>query len=139
VFIDIPNDITVVSLANNYSFQINWGRRLYQEVIEDGWATERFDVVDRRIPRSQASYFEGRFVGNGDEFTISVDDAGYLIVSTLGGADWSVAMIPLTGDRYLHPYRDIICRFEGRTRADSLVCKAALSRLDEGPTYRRAD
>ena len=138
VFIDIPNDITIVSLANNHAFLINWGRRLYQEVIEDGWATERFDVVDRRIPRSHAAYFEGRFVENGNEVSISVDDAGSLIYADLEN-DWSLAMIPLTGDRYLHPFFDVICRFEGDTRAESLVCKAALSSLDEGPTYRRAE
>lgn len=138
VFIDIPNDITVVSLANNYSSLVSWGRRLYQEVLDDGWRTEPLVPVERTITPERAGFYRGRFEGTGDIADVSVDPTGHVIYEDLNN-DWSVALIPVGDESWLHPFFDVICRFEGVERAERIVCRSTLERLDEGPTYVRID
>lgn len=137
VFIDIPDDITVVSLANNYSALVSWGRRLYQAVVDDPWQTASLRPVARRIPADRAGFYEGWFESRWDAGSLHVDADGFLIYTDPAN-DWSVAMIPLPDDRWLHPFFDLICRFEETAgRADRMVCRPTVERLDEETTFVR--
>ena len=136
VFIDIPNDITIVSLANNYSFLVQWGRRLYQAVIGEPWETLDLHPVRRLIALDQTAYYAGTFASPWDQGTISVNREGHLEYFDADN-DWSVALIPLPGDRWVHPFFDLICSFEGERRAETILCRPALERLNEVTRFER--
>lgn len=138
VYIDIPGDITVVSLANNYSALVSWGRRLYQAVIDDPWLTTSLHPVDRLIASDSAGFYRGWFESRWDAGSLRVNADGFLIYTDPAN-DWSVAMIPLPGDRWLHPFFDLVCRFEAAMgRADRMVCRPTVERIDEETTFVRA-
>ncbi len=136
VFIDIPNDITVVSLANNYSFLVSWGRRLYQAALNEPWETADLTAVPHTIPDSQAAYYEGLYATKWDRGVLSVSPEGHLLYADREN-DWEVALIPLAENRYLHPFFETICRFEGVERAESMVCNPALQTIEESKRFER--
>lgn len=138
VFIDIPNDITVVSLANNYSFLVSWGRRLYQAAIGDPWQTNRFDPIHRTIPTDRAAYYRGDFASQWDRGTISVGPGGDLEYFDAEN-DWEVALIPLPGNRWLHPFFDSICTFEGDQRAEAMECRPTPDNVEGITRFERVE
>ena len=135
VYIDIPGDITVVSLANNYSNLVLWGRRLYQAAIGEPMSTTPFTRTSDPFPHPK-DYYAGRFASRWDEGVVSVDDRGTLLWEDEAN-DWVVALIPLTGERYLHTFFDIICRVEGADRAETLLCTPALTEIEELTRFER--
>ncbi|MCZ6593701.1 MAG: serine hydrolase [Bacteroidetes bacterium] len=136
VFIDIPQDITIVSLANNYSFLVNWGRRLYQAAINDPWKTTSINwVKDTSLPDTTMQY-TGIFESRWDRGFIEWGKNGNLLYEDKEN-DWRVAMIPLTKGYFLHPFFDSICRFSGNGIVDSLICRPVLKRINEETVFLR--
>ncbi|MCZ6661432.1 MAG: hypothetical protein O6951_00680, partial [Actinobacteria bacterium] len=136
VFIDIPNDITIVSLANNYSSLVQWGRRIYQASIGEPWTTHDLNPIRRRIPPNQAAYYEGTFASQWDSGAISVNREGHLEYFDADN-DWEVRLIPLPRDRWIHPFFDLVCSFEGEHRAEAMLCQPVLERLEENTRFER--
>lgn len=136
VFIDIPNDITIVSLANNYSFLTAWGRRLYQAAIDDAYPMA--DLTPARTPDlpHAAAYYEGRFAAQYSRGELSVDGTGHLLFSDDEG-DWRVAMVPLADGSLLHPFFDLTCRPEGDQQAEALVCQSVSRNFADTTRFAR--
>ncbi len=136
VFIDIPQDITIVSLANNYAALARWGRRLYQAAIDDPWETASINWIEQGSSSDEAASYEGEYASPWDRGTIAIGKNGHLQYEDEEN-DWRVALLPLGSDRYLHPFFDTICRFESNGSTDSLVCRPVLTRIDESTTFVR--
>lgn len=140
VFRDNPNDITVVSLANNYSWQISWGRVLYQAAIDDPWDTADLTPVARRIPPEESAYYEGWFAwGNDDPVKLSVDARGNIAYFDEAN-DWDVVLVPLADGEYYHPFFDRIMRFEGEgSRAERIVGRSAIPNVEATAVFTRVE
>lgn len=136
VFIDIPRDITIVSLANNYSFLPFWGRRLYQAAVDDPWEFSSIDWSDSPSDGSNLMGYEGLYESNYDLGRISKDGHGNLVFEDVEN-NWRVAMIPLDDGLFLHPFFDTICEFTLNDEEEKvMVCKPVLSRIDESTIFR---
>ena len=136
VVIDIPQDITIVSLANNYSFLVKWGRRLYQAAINDPWKSAPIDRIEKMIHPNTAARFTGTFASRWDRGVIHRSSRGHLVWEDKKN-DWQVSLIPLSDDRFLHPFFDLICRFTAGELADSLICRPVLTRIEEETVFLR--
>lgn len=139
VFRDNPNDITVVSLANNYSWQISWGRLLYQAAINDPWPTEDISPVERTISAKDAAYYTGTFAwGDDPPIKLSVNTNGHIVYFDEAN-DWDVVLIPVANDEYYHPFFDRICVFQGETQADTIDCRSSVPKVDAPARFTRVD
>lgn len=138
VFIDIPQDITIVSLSNNYSFLVKWGRRLYQAAINDPWKSAPIDWIEKTIHPNTASRLTGTFASRWDRGVIHRSSRGRLVWEDKEN-DWQVSLIPLSDDSFLHPFFDLVCRFTGEKSIDSLICRPVLRRIEEETVFLRIE
>jgi len=136
VFIDIPQDITIVSLANNYSFLVNWGRRLYQAVINDPWEFTSIGWVESLGHSNTTMQYTGIFESRWDRGFLQRGENGNLLYEDKEN-DWRVAMLPLANGFFLHPFFDSVCRFSGNGAVDSLICRPVLKRIREETIFLR--
>ena len=136
VFIDIPQDITIVSLANNYSFLVNWGRRLYQAVINDPWESISIGWVESPGHSNTTMQYTGIFESRYDRGFIKWGKNGNLLYEDKEN-DWRVAMLPQANGYFLHPFFDSVCRFSGNGVVDSLICRPVLKRIREETIFLR--
>ena len=137
VFRNNRNDITIVSLANNYSSLHSWGRRLYQAAIGEPLPSTVLAVVDRRVEPERSAWYAGEYRSErGATIRISVGGEGHLLFWDVSN-DWQVALVPLQDGTHYHPFFDNLCRFEGDGRAEELRCRPVLPNLDFEDVYRR--
>ena len=123
VYIDITNDIVVVSLANNYSWLGPWAKNLYKIVMEESDDFKSLVFAKAVMTKKQAEYYSGRYFWDGDYFEIYLGDEGYLIYYDKPN-DWRVAFLPLEDGSFYMPYYDRICEFKGSSHADSFVFRS---------------
>jgi CubicO group peptidase (beta-lactamase class C family) len=125
VYVDTPNDIVIVSLANNYSYLGPWARSLYRVVMEEADEFLELEMTPSTLSARRARYYSGRYRFGSGEFEIYLGNDGNLVYHD-PEAEWRVPLVPLEGGAFYMPFYDRICEFEGAAKADSILYRSRI-------------